>query len=169
RQRPESEWRLSHGALLIYYLFPNVQMIFNTGRLSLVRIYPVQGKPSRSLTRIVTYCEAELAHLVLGSDIDAAQATRTVTDIYDPNKPAGAVATLEATMEAFYSTVEKEDYAMGELQQRAAESGMLPEVMFGRNEAPLHHFHNSFREVLGMDSLEPVANRRAGSQAAQAS
>lgn len=158
RELPEAQWKLSHGAILIYYLFPNVQLIFNTGRMTAVRIYPVEGNPAHSRTRLVTYCQPEFADLVLGSDASnsANSNVRVMTDIYDCNKPAGAVATLEATMEAFYSTVEMEDYAMGEMQQVAADSGMLKEVIFGRNEPPLHHFHNSFREVLGLSPLETV-------------
>ena len=35
--------------------------------------------------------------------------------------------------EVFKSTVENEDYVMGEMQQKAAESGLLKEIIFGRN------------------------------------
>ena len=45
---------------------------------------------------------------------------------------------------------------MGEHQQRSAESGLITHSILGRNEAPLHHFHNSFRAALGMLPLEKV-------------
>ena len=67
-----------------------------------------------------------------------------------------AVATLDATLEVFYSTVAQEDYVMGEYQQRAAQSGLLPHVIFGRNEPALHHFHHSFRKALGLAPLEKI-------------
>ncbi|NNM10478.1 MAG: aromatic ring-hydroxylating dioxygenase subunit alpha [Pseudomonadales bacterium] len=156
RARPESEWKLSHGAILIYYLFPNIQLLFNTGRVSVVRIYPVHGDPAHSITRLATYCEPSYADLVMSTDAQGREDLRVMTDIYDPNKPAGSIATLEATMEAFYSTVELEDYAMGEKQQRAAESGVSQEVIFGRNEPPLHHYHRCFREALDMPPLKAV-------------
>jgi Ring hydroxylating alpha subunit (catalytic domain) len=54
----------------------------------------------------------------------------------------------------FNSTIENEDYVMGEEQQRTAESGRLGHFVFGRNEAPLHHYHNSFRAALGRPPLE---------------
>ena len=54
------------------------------------------------------------------------------------------------------STIEKEDYLMGELQQKSAETGLLKHVTFGRNEPALHHFHSTFAEVLGMPPLEKV-------------
>ena len=58
----------------------------------------------------------------------------------------------------FDSTIEQEDYAMGERIQVAAESGELDTVVFGRNEPALHHYHNSYRAALG---LEPLAEHRA--------
>ena len=32
-------------------------------------------------------------------------------------------------------------------------SGDLPELIFGRNEPALHHYHNTYREALGMEPL----------------
>ncbi len=45
---------------------------------------------------------------------------------------------------------------MGEYQQKASENGLLTEVIFGRNESPLHHFHRTFREKLGLSPLEKI-------------
>ena len=59
-------------------------------------------------------------------------------------------------MVVFTSTVEEEDYLMGEYQQKASENGLLTEVIFGRNEPPLHHFHRTFREKLGLSALEKI-------------
>jgi hypothetical protein len=38
-------------------------------------------------------------------------------------------------------------------QQRVADSGAISHATFGRNEPALHHYHNTYREVLGMDPL----------------
>ncbi len=57
-------------------------------------------------------------------------------------------------MEILNSTVEYEDFRMGEAAQRTAESGLLEHFIFGRNEAPLHHFHDTFRAALSMPPLE---------------
>jgi hypothetical protein len=46
---------------------------------------------------------------------------------------------------------------MGEMQQKAAESGLLKEILFGRNEPALHHFHNNYREALGEPPLERLS------------
>ena len=47
-------------------------------------------------------------------------------------------------------------HVMGEMQQRAAESGQLKHVILGRNEPALHHFHRNDREALNQPPLEPV-------------
>ncbi|MDG1441128.1 MAG: hypothetical protein P8R02_00425 [Pseudomonadales bacterium] len=50
---------------------------------------------------------------------------------------------------------------MGELQQKIAQNGVLDHVIFGGNEPPPHHFHKSFREVLGLSPLEKLLNLKA--------
>ena len=75
--------------------------------------------------------------------------------VYDVERRG--IPTVEGTMEVFSSTIEKEDYKMGELQQKSAESGLLEYVVFGRNEPPLHHFHRTFREELGLSPLERIS------------
>ena len=62
----------------------------------------------------------------------------------------------EATMEIVRSTLEHQDYAMVATTHRAAESGALSHITFGRNELPLHHFHNTFRVDLGLPPLEKI-------------
>ena len=76
-------------------------------------------------------------------------------DVYDPNARDGGPR-LEGQLEVFSSTIEHEDYEMGEMQQRAAENGQLKEIIFGRNEPALHHFHSNYREALGQPPLEAV-------------
>jgi len=78
----------------------------------------------------------------------------TEDNVYDIEKRGGP--SVETTMEVFSSTIEKEDYLMGELQQKSAETGLLKHVTFGRNEPALHHFHSTFADVLGMPPLEKV-------------
>ena len=55
--------------------------------------------------------------------------------------------------EGFTNIVAAEDYATAETTQTALESGLVDTVIFGRNEPPLHHYHNTFRKALG---LEPI-------------
>jgi hypothetical protein len=78
-------------------------------------------------------------------------------NVYDASARDGnAIIAPEAAMEILYSTVEDEEYRMGESTQRNIESGLLDHIVFGRNEPALHHFHNTFRAELGMLPLEEL-------------
>lgn len=147
RQLPESEWDIGKCTFVLYHLFPNVQLITSRASTTLIRIYPVKGEAGRSVTRISFYYAPELAEEALDVGVDAS----TDNDAYEYK---GARASLTSALEVFKSTVENEDYVMGEMQQQAAESGLLKEIIFGRNEPALHHFHNNYREALGEPLLE---------------
>ena len=146
RERPESDWCVHHGAGVQYHVFPNIQIQPATNNVTLIRIYPDRVNPGRSITRFSIY-----------STDDVAERAATQPDV-DAEKVYGSesVAAIQSTLEIVKSTVEKEDYLMGEMQQIAAESGHLKEVVFGRNEPALHHFHNNYREALGQEPLERV-------------
>tara|TARA_R110000824_G_scaffold152391_1_gene323586 strand:- start:1505 stop:2734 length:1230 start_codon:yes stop_codon:yes gene_type:complete len=152
RDQPESEWQLLEAALVIYYLFPNIQLVVDDNRVTLVRIYPDKENPGRSVTRINIYFDPEYIEKM---DALADDQKITAETVYDSDR-LGKPLTPDAVLEVFSSTVEEEDYVMGEHQQKTAQSGLLSHSLFGRNEAPLHHFHNSFRSALGMAPLERV-------------
>lgn len=151
---PESQWDFwSSTAFVLYYIYPNTTLILNANTTNLLRFYPDPGNPGRSTTQIAIYgppyvVAAELAEQEQGAgDADAGNVYRS-DDSY--------INTIAGNLEVFSSTVEDEDYLMGELQQRSAENGLLKEIVFGRNEPPLHHFHQSFREALGQPPLEKL-------------
>jgi phenylpropionate dioxygenase-like ring-hydroxylating dioxygenase large terminal subunit len=148
RELPQSEWKIGPAANVLYYLFPNVQFNVGPRNLSLVRIYPSPGNPGQSLTRVTHYYRPNPA--------DANERTTiTATNVYDSKaRTEGKVEHwVEASVEVFNSTIEKEDYAMGESIQRSIASGAVKSLLFGRNEPALHHFHNTFRAVLDLLKL----------------
>mgnify|MGYP001496852874 CR=1 FL=1 len=153
RNMPEEDWRIEHGTFVLYHLFPNIQLITSPGSTTLIRIYPHGDGPSRSVTKVSFYY-----HKLL---IDAAQDQDSEFDVskaYEPGaRPTDAFSLLKQNMEVFHSTIELEDYVMGEMQQKAAENGQLKEIIFGRNEPALHHFHSNYREALGQPPLEFLA------------
>jgi phenylpropionate dioxygenase-like ring-hydroxylating dioxygenase large terminal subunit len=153
RDKPESEWKLRSVSFVLYYLFPNIQLIVGApGLINIVRIYPDQKNPGRSISRVSSYfTQAALDAIEAADDSMKITADR----VYDTRKP-GSLSTPEASLEVFTSAIEQEDYVMGEHQQKAAESGLATHSILGRNEAPLHHFHNSFRSALGMPPLEKI-------------
>lgn len=131
RGKPEAEWRIEGGGFPVYFLFPNVVVNVGDSRIAVVRVYPAPGDPGRSITKITYYFDRE----VLAENPGFAQ----------------------LFSEGFTRVVADEDYATAETTQRALASGLLPEVIFGRNEPPLHHYHNVFRTALGMEPLPFVA------------
>lgn len=154
RDQPEAEWDITHGTFVLYHLFPNIQLICDPHTVTLIRIYPDANNPGRSITRIGFYFTPEVAELAAANDATGIK-TEDVYD-YDSRKSAEHSASLEASMEVFRSTVENEDYVMGEMQQRSAENGLLKEIIFGRNEPALHHFHLNYREALNQPPLEAI-------------
>ena len=151
REMAEEDWRIEQGTFVLYHLFPNVQLITSNAQSTLIRIYPHADGAGRSVTKVSFYWTQEV--------IDFAESQKQNFDagkVYEFEARADAGASLEASLEVFHSTIEQEDYVMGEMQQRAAENGQLKEIIFGRNEPALHHFHNNYREALGQPLLERI-------------
>ncbi len=53
----------------------------------------------------------------------------------------------------FSRIIRDEDYVCLLYQQTAANAGALDEIVFGRNEPALHHYHNTYRKLLGQEPL----------------
>ncbi len=158
RSQPESEWELGGAVNLLYFLFPNIQFNVGRGSVAMIRIYPHPEKPGRSITRVSHYFSQDMIDLANGPNADDGVRKITAENVYEfePDSNQEAVFGLSAIMEVFDSTIEQEDYLMGEHQQKAAENGLLEHVIFGRNEPALHHYHNTFRQALGMPPLEKI-------------
>jgi phenylpropionate dioxygenase-like ring-hydroxylating dioxygenase large terminal subunit len=137
RQRPEREWNIREGAFPVYYLFPNV--IFNVGRHSftVVRVVPHPQEIGRSASQVSFYYDAE--------QLDDAQAQGNQREL----------------LHSFGAIIRDEDYAVASLSQRSADSGLQEWFLFGRNEPTLHHYHNTYRKVLGLPPLEPVESEES--------
>ena len=77
---------------------------------------------------------------------------------YDPDQlnDPNAEITPQQLFETFAMVVRDEDYAVASLAQRSANAGLQDSFLFGRNEPTLHHYHNTYRKVLGQPPLEPV-------------
>lgn len=147
RDKPEDEWVFQGNVSFFYYLFPNVQLSPNRNGITLIKMYPDGENPGASTTHISFYYTPEV--------IEAAQQAQRSEPVnpYETDEDGNRPSSLQASIEVFTSTVEQEDYLMGETTQRAAESGLLGDVIFGRNEPALHHYHNTIREVFGQEPL----------------
>ena len=148
RGKPQDEWNVLQAALPVYYLFPNVQLIISQAGPTLVRVYADGANPHQSFSQIGFYMNPE----VLESDFAATLAKQMNTSVAEM---------LGMRMERFASVIEEEDYVAAASGHRGALSGAQEYVTFGRNEPALHHYHNTYREALGMPPLEPVPDADA--------
>jgi nitrite reductase/ring-hydroxylating ferredoxin subunit len=144
REKPRSEWNVMHAALPVYYLFPNVQLIVGAAGPTLVRVYADGPNPNQSFSQIGFYMNPE----VLESEFAKTLATRMKMSVAEM---------LGSRMENFASVIEAEDYVAAASGHRGALSGAQEYMIFGRNEPALHHYHNTYREALGMSPLEAVS------------
>ncbi len=130
RGQPESAWHISQGGFPVYFLFPNVVINVGYRSIAVVRVYPDPKDPGRSVSQFGFYFDAQ--HVA-----EYPQAVREFS-------------------EGFNRVVTAEDYAVCESTQRALAAGLQDHLLFGRNEPPLHHYHQTFRAALGMPPLECV-------------
>ncbi len=140
RQLPEDEWDVLAAGLPVYWLFPNVQLLALRFGAITVRAYPHPDDPGRHMSRIHFYIWPEHA---------AEQA---------------AVDFIRDFAQGFAEVIRDEDYVASASQQRTANSGKIENVVFGRNEPALHHYHNVYRSALGMDQL-PLVDAKAAATA----
>ncbi|AWZ01476.1 anthranilate 1,2-dioxygenase large subunit [Rhodobiaceae bacterium] len=152
RELPESEWQINQGTFVDYHLFPNIQCIWSGDNVSFIRIYPDPENAGRSITQVDFYFSQ--AAVDAANAADAATKAGAVENVYERSE--NRVSTLESIMEVFNSTIEQEDYVMGEYQQIAAASGIAGDALIGRNEPVIHHYHRSYREALGLPPLETI-------------
>ncbi len=128
RKRPEETWEISQGTFPVYYLFPNIQVNVAPFGFILVRTYPKPGDPAHSISRIGFYSRP------------------------DPLEKFGEQ--IRGIAQTFANIIRDEDYAVAARSQIGAEAGVPEYNVLGRNEPALHHYHNTYREALGMEPLE---------------
>ena len=155
RGKPKEEWTVDGTANVLYYLFPNLQLNVAGDNVLAIKIYPDPKNASRSITRVGIYFSPEAIAMAQSGETKVIGAE----DVYNRELAENeqAVNSLEASVEVFNSTIEQEDYRMGETTQQAARNGVLEYLQFGRNEPALHHYHTTFREALNLPPLEKIA------------
>jgi phenylpropionate dioxygenase-like ring-hydroxylating dioxygenase large terminal subunit len=119
--RPDGDWNVLANILPIYRLMPNTIIVFQSDHLETWRVLP-NGVDSTSV---------EFA-------------------LYAPEAPATdkARAYWQKNYDLAIRTVQDEDFALGEKMQRGFMSGLQAEVVYGRNEPALIHFHQRLRDLL---------------------
>ena len=119
--RADGDWNVLAHILPIYRLMPNTIIVFQSDHLETWRVLP--GEVDRTAVEFA---------------------------LYAPEAPATdkARAYWQKNYDLAIRTVQDEDFALGEKMQRGFMSGLQAEVVYGRNEPALIHFHRRLKELL---------------------
>jgi phenylpropionate dioxygenase-like ring-hydroxylating dioxygenase large terminal subunit len=128
REKPEDEWALRPYASIVYTIFPST--ILNlpmSGHAELWQIYPEPDDPHRA---------------------------RVTLRFYVPRKPADEKETAfwEANVRYTTKVVWEEDFAQQQDIHRSLRTGLLPEIVYGRNEPGLIHHHHQIALAIAASS-----------------
>ena len=137
REMPEEDWKICTGTLPVYYLFPNIIFMPTPEGAFLVKEYPLEDSPHKSVSKISFYFYPEA--------LEAAKKMGV--------SPETGQNPLEELYTAFGNVIRDEDYVAAASSHRGLNSGNLEFLTFGRNEPALHHYHNTYREALGLQKL----------------
>ena len=117
---PQAEWSLIDHATILMNFFPNTICVMQSDHLETYRVFPVAGSVNQSV--------AEISVLAPPADSENPRWTKA--------------------MDLLVGVVEQ-DFGIGEQIQGNFESGTLREIVYGRYEPALEHFHRSIRRALG--------------------
>jgi phenylpropionate dioxygenase-like ring-hydroxylating dioxygenase large terminal subunit len=123
RSLPEDGRDFLPHIITLYQIFPNSLLIWQVDHIEIWRAFPGRDDPSRSDIEMTIYKPAVTTRL----------------DSY-----------WEKNRDVAIRTVLEEDFPLGERMQIGFESGATEDVIYGRNEPSLVHFHSSIRNALGV-------------------
>lgn len=127
------DWPFFSLTLSVYFIYPNTIMLMDYAGCDILRMHPVGDAPDKSNT----YHSWYRSKYFLGYLLERGEQSDPVQRISD-----------------FNSIIKYEDYRVAETTQRSANSGAVKDLLFGRNEPALHHYHNAHRRGLNRPDLE---------------
>jgi hypothetical protein len=125
----ESEWNLRTNASIVYLIFPSaIISLPMSGHAELWEIYPEPDDPHRS---------------------------RVTVRFYSPGEPRSDAerAFWNTNVEFTQRVVFKEDFDQQQDIHRSLRTGLMPEVIYGRNEPMLIHHHQQIESALAAATL----------------
>lgn len=119
--KPRDEWSLLERATVQYQLVPGALVVHQIDHLEVWRVYP--------------------------RDV---RTTETVVSVFAPTEPHSERSWnyFVKNLELLLRVVGEEDFVMMAQIQKNLESGLIPQVIYGRNEQPLIHLHQSINRAL---------------------
>ena len=140
----EDNWHICRGAFPVYFLFPNTILNVSDTGIILVREYPLDMSPHRSVSKVSFYFWPHVIEYIKENNI--------VFDQTKEGKPNQA-GTEGNPYLGFGAIIRDEDYVVAAASHKGLRSGAINHLTFGKNEPALHHYHNTFREALDLEPL----------------
>ncbi len=143
KKDPEENWHICRGAFPVYFLFPNTILNVSDTGIILVREYPLDMSPHRSVSKVSFYFWPKV--------IDYLKENKIVLDKTD-GKPLQDGVDGNPYL-GFGAIIRDEDYVVAAASHKGLKSGAIDYLTFGKNELALHHYHNTYREALDLEPL----------------
>ena len=143
KKDPEENWHICRGAFPVYFLFPNTILNVSDTGIILVREYPLDMSPHRSVSKVSFYFWPKI--------IDYLKENKIVLDKTD-GKPLQDGVDGNPYL-GFGAIIRDEDYVVAAASHKGLKSGAIDYLTFGKNELALHHYHNTYREALDLEPL----------------
>lgn len=130
--KPEAEQRLLPFATMQFFLLPNALVVFQVDHLEVWRVEPVA----------VDRCRATTSVFAMSGPVDDDQR-----------------AYLVKNLDLLLDVTGREDFPMMEAIQANLASGAVPDVVFGKIEPALVHFHERLDAALAAGGIEALVDR----------
>jgi len=122
---PQETWDLMWNTAIVYCLFPNTLLFVQGDHVEVNRIFPLEDRVDRAVMEAALYIPKPLAN--------------------DEERQH-----WDANMDLLMNVVANEDFPAGRTMQIGFDSGAQRDVVYGRNEPAMIHYHRAMREALGM-------------------
>jgi len=143
KKDPEENWHICRGAFPVYFLFPNTILNVSDTGIILVREYPLDMSPHRSVSKVSFYFWPHVIEYLKENNIDPENVEGSQNAMANEINPYSG----------FGDVIRDEDYVVAAASHKGLRSGAIDYLTFGKNEPALHHYHNTFREALDLDPL----------------
>lgn len=120
-EKPRDDWSLIPYGTIQYFLVPNALVVHQLDHIEVWRFEPIDVRT-----------------------------TKATTSIYAPAPPHSDKAKnyFVKNLDLLLQVTGTEDFPTMEQIQRNLDSGAMPELVYGRNEPPLIHFHTQLNQIV---------------------
>ena len=123
REVPEADWQLIPHATIVWILFPNTVVVMQVGHLEIWRLFPGPDPVNETVFQVDLYTP-------------------------DPVTSAKGRELYDYNLNYLLEVTEGEDFVVSVQAHQAFRSGAVDDIIFGRNEPALHHFHRHINQAV---------------------